>query len=140
MATQIRRKARRSQRSAQVAKPSGSVSPRVQKVGPEHFGIMAADCAKARSKWMLADFYGRILVDETEVEHTRQGFEAAVAELRQALATHEIHDLIAAIEQTGHYHRPIQRRLRRRRLRGADRPSPDHPAVPHPRRSQEQDR
>ncbi len=111
MATQIRRKARRSRRSALVAKPSGSVSARVQKVGPEHFGIIAADCAKARSKWMLADFYGRILIEETEVEHSRQGFEAAVAELRRALATHEIRDLIAAIEQTGHYHRPIQRAL-----------------------------
>jgi transposase len=109
MATQIRRKARRSQRRALVAKPSGSVSPRVQKVGPEHFGIIAADCAKARSKWMLADFYGRILVAETEVEHTRQGFDAAVAELREAIATHQIHDLVAAIEQTGQYHRPIQR-------------------------------
>ena len=111
MATRFRRKARRSQRSAQVAKPSGAISPRVQKVGPEHFGIIAADCAKARSKWMLADFYGRILVEETEVEHTRQGFEAAVAQLRQAIAAHEIHDLVAAIEQTGHDHRPIQRTL-----------------------------
>jgi len=109
MATQIRRKARRSRRSTLVAKPSGSVSPRVKKVGPEHFGIIAADCAKARSQWMLADFYGRILVEASEVEHTRQGFDAAVTELRHAIATHEIHDLIAAIEQTGHYHRPIQR-------------------------------
>jgi transposase len=111
MATQIRRKARRAHRRALVAQPSGSVSPRVQKVGPEHFGIMAADCAKARSQWMLADFYGRILVEATGVEHTRQGFDAAVAGLRQAVATHEIHDLIAAIEQTGHYHRPLQRAL-----------------------------
>jgi transposase len=111
MATRFRRKTRRSQRSAQVAKPSGSISPRVQKVGPEHFGILAADCAKARSKWMLADFYGRILVEETEVDHTRQGFEAMVAQLQQAIAAEEIHDLVAAIEQTGHYHRPIQRAL-----------------------------
>jgi transposase len=34
-----------------------------------------------------------------------------VAQLRQALAAEEIHDLVAAIEQTGHYHRPIQRAL-----------------------------
>jgi len=111
MVTKTRRRTRRSQRRAQVAKPSGSISPRVQKVGPEHFGILAVDCAKARSKWMLADFYGRILVPETEVEHTRQGFAAAVAALRQALAAEEIQDLVAAIEQTGHYHRPIQRAL-----------------------------
>jgi transposase len=109
MVTRFRRKARLSQRTALVAKPSGSVSPRVQKVGPEHFGVIAVDCAKARSQWMLADFYGRILIEPTVVEHTRQGFDAAVAKLRQAIATYQIHDLIAAIEQTGHYHRPIQR-------------------------------
>jgi transposase len=111
MVTKSRRRSRRSQRRAQVAKPSGSISPRVQKVGPEHFGIVAVDCAKARSQWMLADFYGRILVAETEVDHTRQGFEAAVDALRRAIAAHEIQDLVAAIEQTGHYHRPVQRAL-----------------------------
>src|SRR5215831_10674874 len=99
MVTKTRRTARRSRRRAQVAKPSGSISPRVQKVGPEHFDILAVDCAKARSKWMLADFYGRILVPETEVEHTRQGFAAAVAALRQAIAAEPIQDLVAAIEQ-----------------------------------------
>jgi transposase len=109
MATQFRRKARRSQRYTLVAKPSGSLHPRVQKAGPEHFGIVAIDCAKARSKWMLADFYGRILIPPTVVEHTREGFEKAIAELRQATKTHELHDVIVAIEQTGAYHRPVKR-------------------------------
>src|SRR5271165_4977020 len=59
-----------------IVKPSGSLHPRVQKVGPEHFGIVAVDCAKARSKWMLADFYGRILIPPTVVEHNKQGFDS----------------------------------------------------------------
>jgi transposase len=58
---------------------------------------------------MLADFYGRILVPPTPVEHTGQGLQEAIAALRQALATHELHDLVVAIEQTGSYHKPVQR-------------------------------
>ena len=58
MTTAFRRAPRRPRRPASVAKPSGCIHPRVQKVGPEHFGIVPVDCAKARSKWMLTDFYG----------------------------------------------------------------------------------
>jgi transposase len=58
---------------------------------------------------MLADFYGRILVPPTPVEHTRVGFEEAIAALRQATMTHDLRDLIVAIEQTGVYHRPVKR-------------------------------
>ena len=44
--------------SGSVGKPRGVLHPRVQQVGPEHFGIVCFDCAKARSKFLLADFYG----------------------------------------------------------------------------------
>jgi transposase len=90
-------------------KPRGVIHPRVQKVGPEHFGIVSVDCAKARSKWMLCDFYGNILIPPTVVAHNRAGLDAAVAQIRQALAAHAIHDLLVAVERTGRYHRPVQR-------------------------------
>src|SRR5438874_2106898 len=77
-----------------VAKPSGTLHPRVQKAGPEHFGIVAVDCAKARSKWMLADFYGRILVPPAEVEHHKPGFDAAIAQIRQAITQHDLRDVL----------------------------------------------
>ena len=48
MATRFKSRARRSRRYLTIVKPSGSLHPRVQKVGPEHFGIVAVDCAKAR--------------------------------------------------------------------------------------------
>src|SRR5947208_13809096 len=86
MATTTRSNARRAGRFLSTAKPSGSFHPRVVAAGPEHFGIVAVDCAKARSKWMLADYYGRILVPPTEVEHTRQGLQQATAPLRPAVA------------------------------------------------------
>src|SRR5947207_1313194 len=101
-----RRQRRRSSRYASVVKPSGSLHPRVQKATPEHFGIVAVDCAKARSKWMLTDYYGRILVTPTLVEHTRLGFQQAIAAVRQAVATHDLRDLVIAIEQTGADHQP----------------------------------
>src|SRR6516162_8930819 len=99
----------RSRRPDAVQKPRGTFHPRVQLVGPEHFGIVSVDCAKARSKWMLCDFYGNLLIPPTIVEHNRAGFEAAVAQLRQALPAHGIHDLLVAVERTGRYHRPVQR-------------------------------
>ena len=47
---------------ALLGKPNGVIQPRVQEAKPERFGIVAVDCAKARSKWMLCDFYGRVLI------------------------------------------------------------------------------
>ena len=85
MATKFKSRARRSRRYLTIVKPSGSLHPRVQKVGPEHFGIVAVDCAKARSKWMLADFYGRILIPPTVVEHNKQGFDSMIAEIGRAI-------------------------------------------------------
>ncbi len=111
MATKTKSRGRRAGRFQSTAKPSGSFHPRVVAASPERFGIIAVDCAKARSKWMLADYYGRILVPPTEVEHTRQGFEEAVAHLKQAVETHGIRDIVAAVERTGVYHKPIQRAL-----------------------------
>src|SRR5438132_877251 len=48
-----------------LQKPNGQLTPRVQAVSPEHFGIVAIDCAKARSRFFLADFYGRVLLEPT---------------------------------------------------------------------------
>ncbi|MHB1799853.1 MAG: IS110 family transposase [Vulcanimicrobiaceae bacterium] len=109
MATKSRRFARRNRRPTSIARPSGSIHPRVQKVGPEHFGIVAVDCAKARSKWMITDFYGKILIHPSVVEHTRPGLDAFIAHIRRAVTDHGLGDLIVAVERTGHYHGPIRR-------------------------------
>ena len=109
MSTSRTRKRPRSRRPDAVHKPRGSFHPRVQAAGPEHFGIVAVDCAKARSKWMLTDFYGRILIPPTVVEHNRPAFDDAIARLRQAIRDHDLKDLIVAIERTGRYHHPPRR-------------------------------
>src|SRR5262245_30710200 len=104
-----RRGGGRARRHLQVHKPSGTLNPRVQAAGPEHFGVLSVDCAKARCKWMLADFYGRILVPPTVTANTRADLDAAITEARGAAAEHRLTDLIIAVERTGRYHLPARR-------------------------------
>lgn len=108
MAAPSTAKTRRPTRPHLIHKPQGVLHPRVRAVGPEHFGIVSIDCAKARSQWMLADFYGRVLRPPTILEHNQTAFQAAVQVLRDAIARHGLKDLIVAVERTGHYHRPAQ--------------------------------
>jgi len=110
MATTRNRKRPSSRRPAPtLSKPRGVLHPRVQRVGPEHFGIVCFDCAKARSKFLLADFYGRVLIPPTTVAHNRPDLDAAVAQVRQAFAEHQLGDGLVAVERTGRYHRLVQR-------------------------------
>src|SRR5258708_25726255 len=95
-----------------LQKSNGQVVARVQRVGPEHFGIVAIDCAKARSRYFLADFYGRTLLEPTTLPHNRGDFQAAVDRIRRAMQQHDLKDLVVAIERTGEYHRPVQHAFR----------------------------
>jgi transposase len=106
--TRTRRRGRSKYRSV-VHKARGTFHPRVQKVGPEHFGLVCIDCAKARSKFMVVDFYGTVLVPPTPVEHQRPDLETAIGIVQAAFATHAIHDSLVAIERTGRYHEVAQR-------------------------------
>jgi len=107
--TRTRRRPSSRRSPSGVGKPRGVLHPRVQQIGPEHFGIVCFDPAKVRSKFLLADFYGRVLIPPTWVAHNRPELEAAVAQIRQAFATHEVRDSLVAIERTGRYHRVVQR-------------------------------
>jgi transposase len=107
--TFARRRPPRRRPAATTGKPHGVLHPRVQQVGPEHFGIVCFDCAKARSKFLLADFYGRVLIPPTTVAHNRPDLDAAIAQVREAFATHQLRDGLVAIERTGRYHRLVQR-------------------------------
>jgi len=110
MATTHSRKRPSTRRSApSLGKPRGVLHPRVQQVGGEHFGIVCFDCAKARSKFLLADFYGRVLIPPTTVAHNRPELDAAVAQIRAAFAQQQLRDGLVAIERTGRYHRLVQR-------------------------------
>jgi transposase len=107
-----RRRSKKSQ-GFLVQKPLGQFTERVQAVGPQHFGVVSFDCAKARSKFLLCDFYGRVLIKPTPVEHTQSELRAACERVRLAMDVHALKDIVVAIERTGIYHRPVQDAFRR---------------------------
>jgi len=96
-----------------VGKPGGVIQQRVQQVGPEKFGIVAVDCAKKRSRWFLCDYYGRVIVEPTTVEHNAGSLKAMTQQIQEACQAEGITDTIAAVEMTGVYHRPVQAALRK---------------------------
>jgi transposase len=96
-----------------IGKPAGQIQERVQAVGPEHFGVVAVDCAKRRSKWMLCNFFGKVLVESTPVEHTAGGLRAMTQFVAKTCAAEGLSDTIVAVEMTGIYHKPVQRAFRK---------------------------
>jgi transposase len=89
--------------SSLLHKPHGVIHPRVQAVGPEHFAIIAVDPAKARSKWMMTDFYGNVLIPPTILEHQASGFRAAIDAINLQIKTSSIKDMIVVVERTGKF-------------------------------------
>src|SRR3954468_8959755 len=79
-------------------KPHGVIHPRVQAVGPEHFAIIAVDPAKARSKWMMTNFYGNVLIPPAEMEPHARGFRAAIDAIQRQIKISKIQDMIVVIE------------------------------------------
>ena len=90
-------------------KPRGYFHDRVEQAGPTHFGIACFDCHKEYSKWILSDFFGNLLISPQRLTHNRTALDDAVRQLRQAVADHDLRDLLVAIERTGRYHRLVQR-------------------------------
>ena len=92
-------KTARKQRSLQ--KPNGVISGRVQKVGGEKFAIVCIDPAKHRSEWMMADYFGNLIIEPQTVEHQAAFFKLAVQQTRQAQQEHDIQDMIVLVERMG---------------------------------------
>lgn len=107
----VQRKAKPRRQSLQ--KPNGMISPRVQKVGGEHFAIICVDPAKHRSEWMMADYFGNLLIEPRTVEHQSVFFKVAMEMIRQAQQQHDIRDTIVVVERTGNYYLPPKRAFAR---------------------------
>ncbi len=104
-ATKKNRRQRGKSNSRQsLQKPSGVIGPRVKKVGGERFAIVCVDPAKHRSEWMMADYFGNLIIEQQTMEHRAIGFKLAVALIRAAQQEHEIQDTIVVVERTGNYH------------------------------------
>jgi transposase len=113
MASRTRVRKSRGSNKRFVGKPTGQIQERVQAVGPEHFGIVAVDCAKRRSKWMLCDFYGKVIIEPTNVEHTSGGLRTMSQFVTKACGAEGLTDTIVAVEMTGIYHKPVYRAFRK---------------------------
>jgi transposase len=99
----------KARRCLSTQKPNGIISPRVQKVGGEHFAIVCVDPAKHRSEWMMADYFGNILIEPQTMEHQGPYFKAAIELIRQTQQQCQIKDLIVVVERTGNYYLPPKR-------------------------------
>lgn len=106
------RKSRKSRKNT-LGKPQGVILDRVKAAGPEKFGIVAVDCAKVRSKFLLADFYGEVLIPPTELPHSEHALQQAIRQLKDAAQKHGLNDLIVAVEMTGVYHKIPMNAFRR---------------------------
>jgi len=73
MATKSKKSARPNTKKRYIGRPGGIIQERVQNARPERFAIIAVDCAKRRSTWMLCDFFGRVIIEPTNVEHNAGG-------------------------------------------------------------------
>ena len=116
MVTKTRVRKSRGANKRFIGKPTGQIQERVQAVGPEHFGIVAVDCAKRRSKWMLCNFYGKVIIEPTKVEHTAGGLRAMTQFVTKACKAEGLTDTIVAVEMTGIYHKPVYRAFRKARF------------------------
>lgn len=106
----VRRPSRRAHRKSNpnkrqsLQKPNGVISPRVQKVGGERFAIVCVDPAKHRSEWMMADYFGNLLIEPRTLDHRGAFFKLAVEQIREAQQQHDIQDMIVVVERTGTYY------------------------------------
>ena len=87
-----------------LQKPNGVIGPRVAKVGGDRFAIVCIDPAKQRSEWMMADYFGKVLIPPQTLTHQAAFFKMAVAQIREAREQHDIQDMIIVVERTGNYH------------------------------------
>jgi transposase len=113
MVTKTKKRKTRGSKKRFIGKPTGQIQERVQAVGPEHFGIIAVDCAKRRSKWMLCNFYGKVIIEPTSVEHTAGGLRVMTQLIAEVCKEEGLTDTIVAVEMTGIYHKPVQRAFRK---------------------------
>ncbi len=92
-----------------LQKPGGVIGPRVKKVGGDKFAIVCVDPAKQRSEWMMADYFGNLLIEPQTLQHQGAFFKSAVELIRQVQQQHNIQDTIVVVERTGNDYLPPKR-------------------------------
>jgi transposase len=68
--------------------------------------------------WLMSDFYGRVLVEPTPVEHERGQLTFLIDTICEITERQQINDLVVAIERTGNYHTPLVRAFKAANWKG----------------------
>ena len=85
---------------------------RIRKVGGDKFGVLVVDSSKRNAEVWLTDFYGEPLWEESVTVPLVEGHLKDMIHMIQGTCRSKgIKDLVAGIEQTGRYHRPVKRAL-----------------------------
>jgi len=85
---------------------------RVRKIGGDKFGVLVVDSSKKNAELWLTDFYGEPLWEESRTFPITEGhMNEMINVVGGTCRERGLKDLVVGIEQTGRYHRPIQRAL-----------------------------
>lgn len=88
---------------------------RVRKIGGDKFGVLVVDASKKNAEVWLTDFYGGPLWKESRTFPITDGHLTEMINVVGGTCRERgLKDLVVGIEQTGRYHRPIQRALGQR--------------------------
>jgi transposase len=88
---------------------------RVREVGGDKFGVLVVDSSKKNAEVWLTDFYGEPLWEESRTFPITDGHLTEMINVVGGTCRERgLKDLVVGIEQTGRYHRPIQRALAQR--------------------------
>jgi len=109
MAQLVRRRKKSARPKLALSPPSGELAGMIREVGVDRFAFVCVDPAKLRSRWMMTDFLGSILIAPATVEHTSAHLKAAVDRVRMTVQEAGLKTVWVIVERTGQYHLPVQR-------------------------------
>lgn len=87
------------------------ISERAKKVGGEKFGILAIDPHKPSCTCRVTNFFGEVLMSETNFDKTAEGLKSLVETVTLIMTTNGLLDLAVALEASGTYYRTIKSAL-----------------------------
>jgi transposase len=88
---------------------------RVRRIGGDKFGVLVVDSSKKNAELWMTDFYGEPLWEESRTFPITDGhLNEMINVVGGTCRERGLKDLVVGIEQTGRYHRPIQRALAQR--------------------------
>jgi hypothetical protein len=93
-----RKKVRGKKGRLSLKKARNSLQARLDRVGAEHFGILAVDSSKARFQVLLGNFCGTVLMEPLEVDNSGPALDRLVETVRLEMERYGLKDLVAGVD------------------------------------------